>query len=322
MSNVDNNTPYDDVFRTLVNDLPRATLKLINEMFDGILPVKYSGNEKVEQLVNEQLHTQQDGIQEKRVTDARIRVIGADVRQFHVECQSTPDGSIIIRMFEYDSKIALQDSQKASQELTVNYPHSGILFLRTGEKTPDRFRITINTPGGSIRYEVPTLKVKDYSADDVIERELYFLIPFYLFKFGKLMESGADLDDGNMEKLREDFLKLRKYLDDSCKSGKIDEFEALTIRDMSKKVLRNLAGNAADVRKEVEDIMGGKVLDYEAKNILNKGRAEGRAEGRNLAFYELVEDGALSVEKAAGKLGVSEEQFVNGMLLTGHKVPE
>ena len=25
--------------------------------------------------------------------------------------------------------------------------------------------------------------------------------------------------------------------------------------------------------------MGGKILDYEAKDILNKGRAEGRAEG-------------------------------------------
>ena len=95
---------------------------------------------------------------------------------------------------------------------------------------------------------------------------------------------------------------------------------------MSKKVLRNLARNAAEIRKEVEDIMGGKVLDYEAKNILNKGRAEGLAkglaEGRNLAFFELVEEGALSVAKAARKLGVTEEQFLNGMLLTGHKVPE
>lgn len=130
------------------------------------------------------------------------------------------------------------------------------------------------------------------------------------------------MEKKNEVQFREDFLKLRKYLDDSCKSGKIDEFEALTIRDMSKKVLRNLACNAAEVRKEVEDIMGGKVLDYEAKDILNKGRAEGRAEGRNSTLYELVEEGTLSVAKAAKKLGVSEKQFVDSMLLTGHKPPQ
>ena len=45
-------TPYDDVFRTMVTDLPRITLKLINEMFASSLSVKYSGDEKVEQLSN------------------------------------------------------------------------------------------------------------------------------------------------------------------------------------------------------------------------------------------------------------------------------
>ena len=32
--------------------------------------------------------------------------------------------------------------------------------------------------------------------------------------------------------------------------------------------------------KELERVWGGKVLEYEAKDILNRGRAEGRDEGR------------------------------------------
>ena len=45
------NTPYDDVFKTMVTDLPRITLKLINEMFRDTMSEKYTGNEPVEQLL-------------------------------------------------------------------------------------------------------------------------------------------------------------------------------------------------------------------------------------------------------------------------------
>ena len=47
---------------------------------------------------------------------------------------------------------------------------------------------------------------------------------------------------------------------------------------MSKKVLEALAAKYANVPKGVQKIMGGQILDYEAKDILNQGRAEGRAE--------------------------------------------
>lgn len=35
-----------------------------------------------------------------------------------------------------------------------------------------------------------------------------------------------------------------------------------------------IAKKAESVKKEVTDIMGGKILEYEAKTILNKGKAE------------------------------------------------
>ena len=57
---------------------------------------------------------------------------------------------------------------------------------------------------------------------------------------------------------------------------------------MINKVVRNLAKKYPAVQEGVRTIMGGKVLDYEAKQIkrsgieegLKQGRAEGREEGR------------------------------------------
>ena len=45
-------------------------------------------------------------------------------------------------------------------------------------------------------------------------------------------------------------------------------------------VVESLAAKYNKVKKGLGDVMGGKVLNYEAKDILNRGRAEGRMEGR------------------------------------------
>jgi hypothetical protein len=57
--------------------------------------------------------------------------------------------------------------------------------------------------------------------------------------------------------------------------------------DMSERVLANLAKSYGNIRKGLGTVMGGKILDYEAKRIrnegwnagLNAGRNEGRNEG-------------------------------------------
>ena len=48
---------------------------------------------------------------------------------------------------------------------------------------------------------------------------------------------------------------------------------------MSRKVIEHIAVKYKNVAKGVSRTMGGKVLNYEAKDILNRGRAEGEAEG-------------------------------------------
>ena len=55
---------------------------------------------------------------------------------------------------------------------------------------------------------------------------------------------------------------------------------------MSKKVLDALTVRYSKVQERVGKIMGGKILDYEAKDILNRGRAEGHAEGLAEGYTE------------------------------------
>lgn len=90
-----------------------------------------------------------------------------------------------------------------------------------------------------------------------------------------------------------------------------------TIIDMSKKVLEHIAQKYEAVKEGVRSVMGGKVLEYEAKTIKNEGlyegRKEGRKEGRLEMLFDLVRDNLLSLQEAISRAGLPEEVFLKKM---------
>ena len=60
-------TPYDDVFRTMMVDCPQLLLPILNEIFGK----NYTGSEKIVFNQNEHFINQQDGGEEKRITDRK-----------------------------------------------------------------------------------------------------------------------------------------------------------------------------------------------------------------------------------------------------------
>ncbi|MCD7862704.1 MAG: hypothetical protein LUG61_04120 [Lachnospiraceae bacterium] len=95
-------TPYDDVFRTLTNDCSSLLIPVINEVFGE----NYTGNEQVIFSPNEHYLNQQDGAESKRITDTSFSIIGAKSRKYLLECQTNPDSSMLVRIFEYSTQIA------------------------------------------------------------------------------------------------------------------------------------------------------------------------------------------------------------------------
>ena len=86
---------------------------------------------------------------------------------------------------------------------------------------------------------------------------------------------------------------------------------------MTRKVIEQLASKYAKVRKEVTSVMGGKILEYEAKTILQRGiqaglqegRQAGLQEGRLQSYIEMVKEGFLPVSEAAKRLDMKEVEL-------------
>lgn len=290
-------TPYDDVFRTMLVDCSKLVIPVINEVFDK----DYTGNEEIRFRQNEHFEGQQDGQLGKIITDSSFQIVGKDTKSYLFECQSTADSSMLIRIFEYATQIALDSHTMQNDRLTVEIPHSALLFLRSTEKTPDLMSIEMRTPGGNVEFEVPVMKVKNYSIDEVFKKELFFLIPFYIFiyeaRFKKMEEQGEGLDE-----LREDYRKIFDSLDAAAEKGLISAFARKTIFEMSNKVLEKIAVRYDKVLEGVKSVMGGRVLEHEAKNILNEGKLE---QAKETAF--VLRAMGMNIPNIAKAVNVTEE---------------
>lgn len=279
-------TPYDDVYRTLLNDCTSLIIPVVNEVFQK----QHGENEKVTVLNNEFFITSKDGKQKERITDSNF-IIGNTC--YHFECQSTSDGTIIIRVFEYGSQIAIRDSSIEDNVLTVRFPNTAILYLRQTRNTPDYMNICIKVPDASCSYRVPVLKVQKYSLEEIFEKKLFFLIPFHIFSYEKNFPK-YEKDEVKLAELTQVYEKLVKRLNDCAENGIISEYVKGTVIAMSKKVLDALTIKYSKVQEGVGKIMGGKILDYEAKRIRDEERVNTERERKRADEAESRADEAES----------------------------
>lgn len=301
-------TPYDDVFRTMLVKSGKMRIPFVNEMFR--LHDPFPENTRITNLSNEYYIDESQSNQKKIITDSALRING---KTFHIECQSNDDGGILVRMFEYDTQIALIEHVYRNYHLTIRIPAGGVLFLRTTSKTPEEMRVTIETAGTAAEYSVAVLRLSDYTLDDLIRKDLLFLFPFYMFNMEKEFGRYEQGDTNSRSKVLTNFEKLLQHVNVLYEQEELTYDMYLLLTDMLKKVTNHLTQKYTNVRKELNDIMGGRVLGYKGERVYNKGKTDGRTEGAIEALVGLVHDGLLdenvAIERASQDYGITAADF-------------
>ena len=242
------NTPYDDVFRTLLNDCSSLIIPVINEIFGE----NYSGKEKIIFSSNEHFLNKQGGNEEERITDTSFVILGKETKKYHLECQSNSDHRMLVRFFEYDTQV---------------------------------------------------MKVRQYTIKEIFEKKLLFLIPFYIFSHeGRFRE--YEQDETKLRSLKKEYENIKNRLETLLEQGIINEYTRCTIIDMSNKVLEHIAQKYDSVRKGVKAVMGGRVLEYEAKTIKNEGIKEGMEKGIEKGIEKGMEKGIMGTVSILKNLGI------------------
>lgn len=275
-----NNTIYDDVFRTMAEKLPHLFLALINEVFGTSFP------DDTKIITHRNEFITKNG---KIITDSIFFVEG---HLFHIECQSNPDKTMAIRMFEYDFAIALEQAVNQGEPYEVELPDSCVIYIRSNNKTPNELTAMIRINGIEVPYSTRVIKAASYTLDELISKKLKILLPYYMVRYEKLLPN--------------DFISKYKELLESVEDElSISEKDLIDfIRQIAEKVAPD-----EETRKEVSD-MGGKVLELWSEKIAKEN------------IFSLVQKGKLSPSDGAEELGMPLLDFEEAMTKAGYKIPE
>ena len=266
-------TTFDDVFRTIALKMPWMMVALINEAFGE----NYPEDVDVTQLRNE--FVSEAG---KIITDSIFLICG---KYYHIECQSNPDSTMEIRMVEYDFAIAHEHASKEDGKYVIRFPESAVLYLRHNSSTPDVLTVKVEMPDGQqVEYVAKAIKAQNYTKDELFQKRLLALVPFYLMRFEDRF-SEMETDDGEREKFLAECedLKVRIATEIGDEESLYNDLVNLTI-----KVSDHILTGFPKTKKGARKTMGGRVLTLNSEKLLKKGREEGRNEGVSESIEKLA----------------------------------
>lgn len=305
VNNKYNAKPYDDTFKSALVHCRQVVVPFVNEMFKTNYPLDAEISFTSTELYN------LNGDSEKDV-DTSFR-IGDSPKLYHVECESSPSGSIVVRMYEYDSRIGLQNSMVDDGKLIVEFPSSAVLYLRSNANTPDKLKVCIRVDEREFSYEMPVMKLSNYSLDVIFAKKLYFLLPFYFFVY----ENDLQVYNSSKDKLQELLHDFEKWI---SRMMHLDETEmSKQVKDNLLRYARNVAvglsKNYGMVREGVDAFMGGVVSRYSPVEQEIHDAVEAAVNSTKESttlnnMLDLYNDGSISLAVAAKKSKLSEIEFL------------
>ena len=149
------------------------------------------------------------------------------------------------------------------------------------------------------------MKSQKYTLKEIFEKNLLFIIPFYIFTHEKQFEN-YEKDNIKLKALLEEYEQIKNKLEELQEQKIISTYTRCTVMDMSSRVLEKIARKYEAVREGVKTVMRGKILEYEAKTIKREGEKEGikkgikKGEGRinQLNLYLISENRFDDLERA------------------------
>ena len=259
------NTIFDDVFRTMLEKMPELVIPLINEVFGK----NYPADIPITQMRNE--HQTKSG---EIITDSRLLI--AD-KIYHIECQSTSDSKMVLRMIEYDFAIGLEDAKMENGIYRMYFPHSCVIYLR-GKGRKDNLTMEIIMPDGQkLKYNLPAVYVEKYTRDTIFQKKLFLLLPYYIMKYEKQKEI-LDQDEEKLKILLDEYADIQRKLHESLKNQDMEEYYTDMVSFITK-VSDYIFRDSEKTKKGLEKTMGGEVLELESEKLIRKGRQQGIQQG-------------------------------------------
>ena len=278
---------WDEIMKKEAFLMPEQLFPLIKEIYGK----SYEKNTSISPLATE-FSVQRADTKEITSIRADIAVLVEKQDIYHFECEITNDGTMVIRMFEYDVHIALsypeqserkEEDGTGKKEWRLRFPHSAVLYLQENGNIPDKLKCIIQfQDGGSYEYTVPVLKVQSYSLEEIRAKHLCVLIPFLPLRFRRKMQPERKQCHVTKEELTSFYEQLILLLEEEVKGGYLSENNRNMIIDLLNKSLIRVFYRNEELLKEVVEMTEPilelefekyvKIIDEQTKRLNEKER--------------------------------------------------
>jgi hypothetical protein len=219
---------------------------------------------------------------------------------FHIEVQTVNDREMSIRMLNYGYNIGLAQPEGHDPEgrRVFKFPHQMVIFLDDDPSILDTVEVRIIFPDGQeVVYCVPTLKIRNYSMTDLVDRELYLLLPFEIFKIRKMFEAAnraktnrAEKKDLAIDELLHAAEDLVQEVDRLFNEGKLDSPGKDAIVSSMGEIYYHMSAKyslAREINTKVDTVVKS-IMETVRKEGLSEGEKKGEKKGRLNAYKEIA----------------------------------
>ena len=126
---------------------------------------------------------------------------------------------------------------------------------------------------------MPVIRIADYGLEELFEKKLLLLVPFYVFRISdrefEEMEKGS-----GMERLKGMLDGISGKLDEMVRGGELEAWKRRNILNYVRQVLNSLTTKYENVGKEVNELMGGYLIRTDVDEAMDRGIDLGKDLGR------------------------------------------
>lgn len=169
---------FDKICKRILTLSAKAVINLINGLFGTNYPTDSSITYNWTEYENQDL--------KKTLADTILTINNRF--SYHIEIQMTEDEEILFRVIEYGFGHAYHNRITAKGKETLFFPAPIVLYL-SDQKTssiPEEYELTLDFGNqGIFLYRVPVTILQNISVEELTNRKMVILIPFYLLKLRK-----------------------------------------------------------------------------------------------------------------------------------------
>ena len=242
---------WDEIMKALVYTMPEQLFPLIEEVYG----ITYPKGTSIQFLSTEQpvFPNNTEEAVTSQFMDLSVLINGTDY--YHIECQMKNDHQMVIRMLSYDLHFAMQHcetEQDAAGEMILRFPRSVVLYPEKNRKIPDRLRCRIIFQDGSEHtYQVPTVKMQDYTLEEIQQKHLILFIPYVLLRLRPQLESRNGIRKEELTSLVNSVIVI---LNEEVQLRNITELQQKDILELFNRASKKIFTHYPEYRREVSSM--------------------------------------------------------------------